>query len=104
MEQIISNLASQHPTIMLICVCIGGFFLGLTVFRPILYWLVKKTPSEKDDRVVAKIYYLFDYLSPDIVGVFITLFRRRKPTVAEHMDKIKRAIEAVEPDDDDEGK
>lgn len=100
MEQIISNLASQHPTIMAICVCIGGFFLGLTIFRPLLYWLVKKTPSEKDDRVVAKLYYLFDYLSPDIVGVFITLFRSRKPTVAEQMDKIKKAVEVVGPDKD----
>lgn len=98
MEQIITNLAAQHPTIMAICVCIGGFFLGLTIFRPLLYWLVKKTPSEKDDRAVAKLYYLFDYLSPDIVGVFITLFRRQKPAVAEHMDKAAKAIDAVQID------
>lgn len=75
--------------------------MGLTILRPLLYWLVKKTPSEKDDRAVAKLYYLFDYLSPDIVGVFITLFRKRKPTVAEQMDKIKKSIEAVEPDETD---
>lgn len=93
MEQFITAFASQHPTVMLICVCIGGFFLGLTIFRPLLYWLVKKTPSEKDDRAVAELYYLFDYLSPDLVGAFITIFRRQKPDLADKMDKIGKAIE-----------
>ena len=99
MEQIITNLASQYPTIMAICVCIGGFFLGLAIFRPLLYWIVKKTPSETDDKAVAKLYYIFDYLSPDLVGVFVTIFRKKKPDVAQTMDKIAKAIDAVQTDD-----
>lgn len=99
MEQFIINLATAHPHVMTACVIIGAVFMALTILRPVLYWIVKKTPSETDDKVIAKLYYIFDYLSPDLVGVFVTIFRRKKPDVAQTMDKIAKAIDAVQIND-----
>ena len=107
MEQIINYLAATYPVVMEVCSWVGVFFIVLAVFRPVLDWLVKKTPSEKDDKLVAKLYYFYDYLSPDFVHAFTALARSNKKKVvekAEKAGKVAKAVKKALDEDKDEGK
>lgn len=107
MEQIINYLVATYPAVMEVCSWIGVFFIVLAVFRPVLDWIVKKTPSEKDDKLVAKLYYFYDYLSPDFVRAFTAIARSNKKSVvekAEKTGKVAGAVKDVLDNDDDEGK
>lgn len=107
MEQIINYLAATYPVIMEVCSWVGVFFIVLAIFRPVLDWIVKKTPSEKDDKVVAKLYYFYDYLSPDFVRAFTTIARSNKKRVVDGVEKagkVAGAVKDVLDDDNDEGK
>lgn len=107
MEQIINYLAATYPVIMEVCSWVGVFFIVLAVFRPVLDWIVKKTPSEKDDKLVAKLYYFYDYLSPDFVRAFTTIARSNKKKIvkgAEKAGKVAGAVKDVLDDDDEDDK
>lgn len=107
MEQIINYLAATYPVIMEVCSWVGIFFIVLAVFRPVLDWIVKKTLSEKDDKLVAKLYYFYDYLSPDFVRAFTTIARSNKKKavdVVEKAGKVTSAVKDVLDEDEDEGK
>ena len=89
---------------MEVCSWIGVFFIVLAVFRPVLDWIVKKTPSEKDDKLVAKLYYFYDYLSPDFIRAFTTIAISNKKKVVEKAEKAGKVAGAVKDVlDEDEG-
>ena len=70
-----------------------------------LDWIVKKTPSEKDDKLVAKLYYFYDYLSPDFVRAFTAIARSNKKKIvygAEKAGKVAGAVKDVLDDDNGE--
>lgn len=107
MEQIINYLAATYPVVMEVCSWVGIFFIVLAIFRPVLDWIVKKTPSDKDDRLVAKLYYFYDYLSPDFVRAFTAIARSNKKKIvdgAEKAGKVANAVKDVLDEDGNEGK
>lgn len=107
MEQIINYLSVTYPAVMEVCSWIGVFFIVLAIFRPVLDWIVKKTPSEKDDKLVAKLYYFYDYLSPDFVRAFTTIARSNKKKavkVVEKAGKVTSAVKDVLDEDDEDDK
>jgi hypothetical protein len=61
----------------------------------VLDWVVKKTPSEKDDKLVAKLYYFYDYLSPDFVRAFTALASSNKKKIVEKTEKAGKVANAI---------
>lgn len=95
MEQIINYVSATYPVAMEVCSWIGVFFTVIAIFRPVLDWVVKKTPSEKDDKLVAKLYYFYDYLSPDFVRAFTALASSNKKKVVAKAKKAGKVAEAI---------
>lgn len=95
MEQIINYVSATYPVALEVCSWIGVFFTVIAIFRPVLDWIVKKTPSEKDDKLVAKLYYFYDYLSPDFVRAFTALASSNKNKVVAKAEKAGKVAKAV---------
>lgn len=83
------GLADQYPTVALILSVIGGVVLIATIIKPIVFWAVKKTATEKDDRFAERFYAVIEGTAFDFAPL-IALFKRRNPKAAAALEKVEK--------------
>lgn len=97
MENIINSVLAfaltqiaTYPKIAVALSVLGGIVAIATVVKPLVFWLVAKTDTDKDDRFACRFYDIIEGTALDFTPC-VALFRRRNPKAAGVLDKFKSA-------------
>lgn len=97
MENVINSVLAfaltqiaTYPKIAVALSVLGGIVAIATVVKPLVFWLVAKTDTDKDDRFARRFYCVIEGTALDFTPC-IALFRRRNPKAAAALDKFKSA-------------
>lgn len=97
MENIINSVLAftltqiaTYPKIAVALSVLGGIVAIATVVKPLVFWLVAKTDTDKDDRFARRFYDIIEGAALDFTPC-VALFRRRNPKAADVLDKFKIA-------------
>lgn len=96
MESVINSIllfALAHTDIAWVAVALsmlGTIIAVLTVVKPVAFWAVKLTKTEKDDAFVKRLYDVVEGTAIDWKP-YVALFRRRNPDAADVLDKFRIA-------------
>ena len=92
MDEVLSKalvyLSGTWPVVEPYFAAFGGVILALTVFKPFFVWIVGKTATERDDKIVGKLYLFLDSFA--VSGEqLIALFKKKNPETAETLEKFR---------------
>lgn len=83
----LADLSATVPYLETTLAIVGGFVVAATVLKPVVYWIVARTETEKDDIFANRLYQFLDSFGIAI-GQLVGVFKRKYPQTAALADRM----------------
>jgi hypothetical protein len=77
----LADLSATVPYLETTLATIGGFVVAATVLKPVVYWIVARTETDKDDIFANRLYLFLDSCGIAL-GQLVGVFKRKYPEAA----------------------
>lgn len=82
----LADLSATVPYLETTLAVIGGFVVAATILKPVVYWIVVRTETDKDDIFANRLYQFLDSFGVAL-GQLVGVFKRKYPEAAALADK-----------------
>lgn len=84
---LLAELSETMPYLETTLALIGGFVVIATVLKPVVYWIVSKTETEKDEIIANRFYQFLDSFGIAFEQL-VPIFKRKYPTASDFAERI----------------
>lgn len=83
----LADLSATVPYLETTLAIVGGFVVAATLLKPVVYWIVARTETDKDDIFANRLYMFLDSFGV-AVSQLVGVFKRKYPAAAALADKV----------------